>query len=439
MLEAACAALVLAAADPLPQAEGEAYAAFGRAAAAIPFEGETLDRLTVMSRLATEPDPDRRRRLFLSLDGVRATMAGPAGQGSTVYLELVRLRREAWARDGSVGSPFEKAAQAWGIAPETLEAWLLGVLSAWRDARPAELVEPWDLAWSAGAADRALARELPRDRMIEVAKAYVTAMGAPPKDLHVELDLAPRRGKDPVAFTDFIEKPKWKGDAWRGGRYRVSASYREGGLGNLNELVHELGHAIHLAAIRPDDPTHVDWPDDDVFTEALAEMIGASVYDPAWERRFLGASADPREALLARLQPVMLDICWALFEWRVHRDPAADPDRVWADLTSSYLRVAPHPEIAWWAVRGQLLDSPGYMMNYALGAIVTECLREAVARRRGGDALADPRPGLYLWLARNLYRFGSERPSREVVERFLAGPIDPAPLVATISRAGPPR
>jgi len=392
------------------------YADFGRAAERIPFEGETLDRLTILGRLASETDPVRRKHLFDALEPVRATIAG-------AYPELVRLRRESGG-----ASPFEEAAARWGIAPETLEAWLVSVLETWRDAQPPGEIEPWDLAWSWGDADRTLAAAIPRERMVKTALAYVADMGARADDLGIELDLDPRPGKDPVAFTDFVSKARRSGGGWSGGRYRVSASYREGGLGNLYELVHELGHGLHIAAIRPREPSALDWPDDDVFTEALADMIGVSVYDPVWQKRYLGASADPGASRRARLGPAMLDVCWALFEWRVHRDPALRPNEVWTELTHGYLKAAPHPDVAWWAVRGQLVDAPGYMMNYALGTIVTESLRGAVRRARGPAALDVPKPGLYMWLAERLYRYGKERPSREVFESFTGGPIDPTEL-----------
>jgi hypothetical protein len=408
--------VIALAADDLPALIERVYADFGRAAGRIAFEGETLDRLTILGRLASEPDPARRKRLFDALEPVRASIAGP-------YPELVRARVATWEVP-----PFEAAAARWDIAPATLEAWLISVLTAWRDAQPEGEVEPWDLAWSWGEADRVLARALPKDRMIATAVRYVADLGAPVDELRIELDLQPREGKDPVAFTDFVTRPRLTGGSWSEGRYRVSASYREGGLGNLYQLVHELGHGMHIAAIRPQDPAKLDWPDDDVFTEALADMIGVSVYDPAWQKRYLGVEASPAASLRARLGPAMLDVCWALFEWRVHRDPAASPNAIWTELTQGYLKAAPHPEIAWWAVRGQLVDTPGYMMNYALGTIVTENLRSAVRRGRGPKAFDSPKPGTYLWLARRLYRFGKERTAREVASSFLGGPIDPSEL-----------
>jgi hypothetical protein len=194
--------VIALAADDLPALTERVYADFGRAAGRIAFEGETLDRLTILGRLASEPDPARRKRLFDALEPVRASIAGP-------YPELVRARVATWEVP-----PFEAAAARWDIAPATLEAWLISVLTAWRDAQPEGEVEPWDLAWSWGEADRVLARALPKDRMIATAVRYVADLGAPVDELRIELDLQPREGKDPVAFTDFVTRPRLTGGSW---------------------------------------------------------------------------------------------------------------------------------------------------------------------------------------------------------------------------------
>ena len=40
----------------------------------------------------------------------------------------------------------------------------------------------------------------------------------------------------------------------------------------------------------------------------------------------------------------------------------------------------------------------------------------------------------YAWVAPRLYRFGLERPTREVIEDFLGGPVSPAALLADMRR-----
>ena len=65
------------------------------------------------------------------------------------------------------------------------------------------------------------------------------------------------------------------------------------------------------------------------------------------------------------------------------RDPTLDPNEVWTRLTRDYLRIRPHPEISWWAMRGQLIDAPGYMMNYAAGAILIAAIRARTVEQHG--------------------------------------------------------
>jgi hypothetical protein len=156
------------------------------------------------------------------------------------------------------------------------------------------------------------------------------------------------------------------------------------------------------------------------------------VYEPAWQQRWLGDSVPLADGLRGRYGAIVLDVAWALFELRMLREPASDPDSVWAGLTSDYLHIRPHPELSWWAMRGQLVDEPGYMMNYAAGAIVIAAIRERTRTGHGGFSTGDP--GWYGWVAPRLYRFGLERPTREVVEEFLGGPVTPAPLLRDLRR-----
>jgi hypothetical protein len=239
----------------------------------------------------------------------------------------------------------------------------------------------------------------------------------------VRYDLDPRDGKTPVAFTTF------------GGRAPIEpwvfATYRTGGLDNLNELLHETGHAIHIAAVRTR-PAFTDWPDSDPFTEAVADFIALEVYEPAWQQRWLGDSVPLADGLRGRYGAIVLDVAWALLELRLLRDPSADPNAVWARLTEDYLHIRPHPELSWWAMRGQLIDQPGYMMNYAAGAIVIAAIRARTRVVRGSFTAGDP--GWYGWIAPRLYRFGLERPAREVVEDFLGGPATPAALLDDLRR-----
>ena len=176
------------------------------------------------------------------------------------------------------------------------------------------------------------------------------------------------------------------------------ATYVDGGLGDLAELVHESGHAIHIAAIRTR-PAFTDWPDSDALTEALAELVALDAAEPAWQRRWIAGRA---AAVRGHLDPLPLRRGGARRRVGAVRDPAPRRPGPDARTTSgpgsppTYLGIAPHPEWSWWAMRGQLVQEPGYMANYAIGAVLAADLRAAIRAARGDWTDGDP--GWYAWV-----------------------------------------
>ncbi len=398
------------------------YACYAASQSRVVLGLDTLDRLSALGALGRTDDAGRRRALFLALGPVWASINGDGGPGSP-YRRLIALTVAARGRGEAAAVAQARAA---GVPPDSLEGWLHAILAAWRDATPDSLVEPWDWYWDTGGASRRLSPRISRDRLVALNAAVWKSLGADVAALHVHYDLAPRPGKDPVAFTTFGARAPAI-EPW------VFATYRDGGLDNLNELLHETGHAVHLAAIRTR-PAFRDWPDSDPFTEAVADVAALDVYEPAWQARWLGDSVPLADGLRGRYGGIVMDVAWALFELRMLREPADDPNEVWTTLTRDYLRIRPHPELSWWAMRGQLVDAPGYMMNYAAGAILIAAIRARIRERHGPFVTGDA--DWYQWVAPRLYRFGLERTTREVVEEFLGGPVTPAALLQDMRRMG---
>ncbi len=414
--------------SPLVLLTDSVLAHYSTATSSIVVEGDTLNRLAVLARLARTPDAVRRRALFLALEPVwRSVNAG--NEPGSPYRTLVRLRRAAW---GDSVSPIEAKGPAFGLRTAALEEWLTRALDRWRVATPDTLLEPWDWYYFAGAASRRLSNRVPTIAdMLRVNDAFYSAIGASPVRLHVRYDLGARPGKYPVAYTDFASRNRWIDGKLIEGEPAVFTSYLDGNLDNLAELLHESGHAIHIAAIRTR-PALLDWPDNDTFTEALADLPALELYEPAWQWRFLGDSVPLAESLRAKYASIVLDLAWALLEIRVHRTPDADPNLIWSEITSRYLHIRPHPEWSWWAMRGQLIDGPGYLVNYALGAFLVADMRARVAERWGPFTRADST--LYPHLSETIYRFGLERPSRRVLEDFLGRPARPDALLEDMKR-----
>ncbi len=403
------------------------YDCYGWAQHHVVMRGDTLDRLSVLGSIARTADSVERRRQFLALEPVWRTING-TGAPANPYRLLLTL--EVRHRGGGE-SPAARQARASGVPPDSLEPWLYMMLKAWRDATPDSLIEPWDWYYAAGEASRALSPRIPAARLERLNAQVYAALGADIPTLRVHYDLEPRERKTPVAYTTFGGRSRLRDGRWQPAEPWVFATYREGGLDNLAELLHETGHAIHIAAIRTR-PAFADWPDSDPFTEALGDFVALDVAEPAWQQRWLGDSVPLAEGLRARYSGIVLDVAWALFEARLLRDPTLDPNEVWTGITSAYLHVRPHPELSWWAMRGQLIDAPGYMMNYAAGAILIAAIRERTVAEHGPFVAGDST--WYRWVAPRLFQFGLERPARDVVEQFLGGPVTPAAILRDMRR-----
>jgi hypothetical protein len=404
---------------------------YSAAQSAVDVGGSSLTRLAVLGELAMEPSSVRRRELFIALQPVWHSIDGDADSTSP-YKRLLLSSADRWARGRS---PVSANASALGFDPVAIEPLLVEILDTWQtSARPAEPIEPWDWWYAAGTAERVLAHAIPVERLRSLSDAYHASLGAAPAQLGIRFDTNPRSGRPPVpvAYTTFGRRPReMAGGRWRRAEPWVIGTYTGGGLGELTELVHETGHALHLAAIRTR-PAFADWPDSDAFTEALAELTALDTAEPAWQQQWLGVSAPDAVSLRGRYAEVVLDICWALFEIRLHGDPNRRPNDVWTDLTSTYLGIAPHPEWSWWAMRGQLVQEPGYMVNYAIGPILAADLRATVRAERGDWVRGDA--GWYEWVSERIYRWGLERSSGDVLRDVLGRRPDPNALLTELAR-----
>jgi hypothetical protein len=389
--------------------------------------GDTTDRLSILGALGRTDDPAERRRLFLSLEPVWRSVNGHNDDASP-YRQLIALEvRER--PDGE--SPAAKQARLSGVPPDSLERWLIAILETWRDAHRDSLIDPWDWHYLTGRAGRSLGARVSHARLAELNGRVYGALGADIGALNVRFELAPREGKTPVAFCTFGARPRLRNGAWTPGEPSVFATYRQGGLDNLVELLHETGHAVHIASIRTR-PAFADWPDSDPFSEAVADFVALDAYEPLWQQHWLGDSVPLAEGLRSRYGGIVLDVAWSLLELQMLRDPTADPNQQWTRLTREYLRIRPHPELSWWAMRGQLVSSPGYMMNYAVGAMLIAAFRARTAAVHGTFVTGDPT--WYDWVAPRLLRFGLERPTSAVIAEFLGGPVTPAPLLRDMRR-----
>ncbi len=404
-------------------------ACFTEKANDVSFEGGKINRQSVLDLLHEIEEPERRKAVFMALEPLWRAINGN-NEPDSPYRRMIAL---AAADAAKHGSEVDAAARDAGVNTADVERWLEQILDAWRQVNPDDPVEPWSFSFLSAEADRRLAGAIPRESLQPINQRFYQDLGLDLKQSGTLYDLDPRPGKAPLAYTDYVTHGRMVNGAWQPTIARVSAPYARGGLFVLNELVHENGHVVNLTAIR-NRPAFVYWPGD-LFVEAFADVPGWSTYEPAWQRRYLGRETSQQASLRALYGVVVLDVAWSLFELRMLRAPATDPNLQWTEITNHYFHIVPHPELSWWVLREQLVDTPGYMMNYGLGAVLTAEMRQHIREALGPFDTGDPR--WYGWLQEQLLRYGSERDSQTLMKDFLGRPVSPQALLDQIHRLAP--
>ena len=109
---------------------------------------------------------------------------------------------------------------------------------------------------------------------------YLRALGADPDALGIRYDVLPRPGRPPIPLAFTLGMGGWAADQrdvtgpWTPRPPWVFATYETGGLGNLVELLHESGHAIHAAAIRTRPAFLESTEADTAYLEGVADVLG---------------------------------------------------------------------------------------------------------------------------------------------------------------------
>jgi hypothetical protein len=409
--------------------EAALYACFTELGNNLEFEGKRVTRVSALGMLEEMREEKRRKELFFAFDPLWGAVDGKHDAASP-YRRLLPL--VVSAADGH-GTKIDSAARTIGVSSPEVERWLEQILDTWRQVNGEEMVEPWNYFYRGGEAARLLTGVTPKDSFVSVNQRYYRDLGADLQQLGVLYDLGARPGKAPLAYTDYVTRGRLVDGKWRPTVVRISGNYATGGLGLLNELVHENGHAVHMMAIHVR-PAFMDLGDE-LFVEGFADVPSWNTFEPAWQRKYLGQAAPEAVSLRGLFSSVMLDVAWALFECRMLHNPAADPNAVWTGITSRYLHIVRHPEVSWWALRVQLVHMPGYMVNYGLGSVLTADIRQHTREALGPFEMGNPQ--WYSWTSEHLLRFGEELDTSTLLKQFLGRPASPQALLDQIRRIAP--
>ena len=110
------------------------------------------------------------------------------------------------------------------------------------------------------------------------------------------------------------------------------------------------------------------------------------------------------------------------------RDPNAGVDRDHEQVSER--EAAPRAVVVAGARAAR--RSPGYMVNYGLGAVVTADMRQRIAEQLGPFETGNER--WFRWLSQHLLSSGQTHETAELLRGFLGRPVSPQALLTEIGR-----
>lgn len=391
----------------------------------VPFERAAIDMANAT---------DRQERLLIQ-----------AGRAKLVERELSPLRQERFERERDITERLGLADDYNGTFEllsgisltdlrDSCEQLLRETRDMWADVLPGFLrrrlgIKPHE-ATRADALALFRAREFdavfPGAQMEAAVSRQVREMGIDPlAGGRIRLDTGERAGKRSRAFCAPVRIP--------GEVYLVLRPH--GGQTDWNTFLHELGHALHFAYMRPDLPMEYRWLGDNSVTESYAMLFDHLMQDGGWLARYTGLGADDvhefvRAAAFEELHFLRRYTAKLIYETELYGGrtrwealPDLYVDRLTSATTFRYDRSDAFVDVdpRYYAAR--------YLRAWQLQALLAETLTE----RYDVDWWRNPRAGP--WVCGTLFGEGQRELADELAQRVAGKPLSFAPLIRAVERA----
>jgi hypothetical protein len=313
------------------------------------------------------------------------------------------------------------------------EAFLRDTQAMWDDVAPRVAKRVLGMALSETTRADALAlfraREFdeffPARDMESAIRRQVTEMGIDPEaNGRIILDTGDREGKRSRAFCSPVRVPDEV--------YLVLRPH--GGQTDWNTFLHELGHALHYAYMRPDLPMEFRFMGDNSVTEGYAMLFDHLMQDAGWLHRYTGlekttSPAFLRSAGFEELHFLRRYCAKLIYETELYGGALsweALPDLYVDQLTSAtgfqYARADAFVDVdpRYYAAR--------YLRAWQLQALLTETL----TLKFDADWWRNPRCGP--WMVESLFGEAQRELAHEQAMRVSGKALSFAPLVRKIER-----
>jgi DNA-binding transcriptional regulator YiaG len=359
--------------------------------------------------------------------------------------ELAPMRRERLVREREVTARLG-VADSYIATWEALAGFSLAPLAAQAEQFLRDTQPMWDdtvsavvrktLGISAREATRADALALLRGRQFDRffpgaemesrIRGQVREMGIDPMAAgRVTYDTGERPGKRSRAFCAPVRVPEEV--------YLVLRPH--GGQSDWTTFLHELGHALHFAHMRPDLSFEYRWLGDNSVTEGFAMLFDHLLHDPRWLVRYSDASRGDVPALrraiaFEELHFLRRYCAKLLYELELHggevpmdEAPGRYVERLSGATTFRYDTADAFVDVdpRFYAAR--------YLRAWQLQAVLTDTL----VQRYDDDWWRNPRCGP--WIMGALWADGQRELGDEMAARVSGAPLGFDPLVRAIERA----
>ena len=394
-------------------------------------DGREMDYQRAAIEIGNAADAAERRMI----DDARAKLV----EAELAPLKQERLQREREITEaiGIAGSYNETFEELSGVALTDLsaqcEAFLRDTQAMWDEVYPEQVrstlgIDPAE-ATRADALAVLRAREFdeffPGTEMEATVRRQVREMSIDPDaGGRIRYDVGEREGKRSRAFCAPVRVPDEV--------YLVLRPH--GGQTDWNTLLHELGHALHFAYMRPDLPFEYRWLGDNSITEGYAMLFDHLMQNPSWLGRYSGLGkarlpAFMRSAGFEELHFLRRYCAKLLYEVQLYGGGTP-----WRSIPDLYVETLTRATTFRYRSADAFVDvdprfyAARYLRAWQLQALLSETLVD----RYDEDWFRNPRAGP--WMMQALFGEGQRELAGEQATRVSGKELSFAPLVRAIER-----
>ena len=265
----------------------------------------------------------------------------------------------------------------------------------------------------------------PAGEMETAIRRQVREMGVDPEaGGRVRFDTGEREGKRARAFCAPVRVPDEV--------YLVLRPH--GGQTDWQTFLHELGHALHFANMRPDHPMEYRWMGDNSVTEGYAMLFDHLTQDAGWLGRYTGLDrktvpAYLRTAGFEELHFLRRYCAKLIYETRLYGG-----DVPWDSLPDLYVETLTGATTFRYSPADAFVDvdprfyAARYLRAWQLQSLITETL----VQRYDADWWRNPRAGP--WIVQALFAEAQRELAQEQAERVAGKGLSFAPLIRSVER-----